>query len=343
MKGILAISILLCLVMPASALEIQAPAVPDSGRACMPRDTGSFPDALAELLRQAVALLRPELMEAARVSLSVLATAMLLSLVRPLAGKGRGDLAGAVAAGVLLLKNSNALIPLAAQTIQEVNDYGKLLFPVMTAAMAAQGGVNASAALYAGTAILDSLVGSLLTGVLLPGIYFFLAVAVTHAATGEAFLKRIRDLLKTGISWCLKTLLTAFTTYMSITGVVGGTTDAAALKATKVTISSVVPVVGGILSDASEAVLVGAGLMKNAAGIYGILAVLAVCLEPFAKIGAQYLMLKATAAICAVMGENSITTLTEDFSTAMGLLLGITGSVCLLLLISTVCFMKGVG
>ena len=31
------------------------------------------------------------------------------------------------------------------------------------------------------------------------------------------------------------------------------------------------------------------------------------------------------------------------FSEAMGLLLGMTGSICIMLLISTVCFMKGVG
>ena len=130
---------------------------------------------------------------------------------------------------------------------------------------------------------------------------------------------------------------------MSITGVVSGTTDAAVLKTTKVTISSVVPVVGGILSDASEAVLVSAGLMKNAAGIYGIFAVLAVFLLPFLRVGVQYLLLKFTAAVCSIFAPKSITELIGDFSTAMGLLLAMTGSVCLLQLISTVCFMKGAG
>ena len=130
---------------------------------------------------------------------------------------------------------------------------------------------------------------------------------------------------------------------MSITGVVSGTTDAAALKAAKMTISSVVPVVGGILSDASESVLVSAGLMKNAAGIYGILAILAVFLEPFLRIGAHYLILKLTAALCGVFGSKQMTELIGDFSSAMGLLLAMTGATCLLLLISTVCFMKGVG
>ena len=123
----------------------------------------------------------------------------------------------------------------------------------------------------------------------------------------------------------------------------GGTTDAAALKAAKVTISSVVPVVGSILSDASEAVLVSAGVMKSAAGVYGILAIMALFLEPFLRIGMHYLMMKATAALCAVFGSGGGAGLIEDFSTAMGLLLAMTSATCLLLLISTVCFLKGVG
>lgn len=138
-------------------------------------------------------------------------------------------------------------------------------------------------------------------------------------------------------------LLIIFTTYLSLTRVVSGTTDAAALKATKVGMSSFIPVVGGILSDASEAVLVSAGLLKNAAGIYGILAVLALFLHPFLQIGLHYLILKLTAAICSVFGTSRMTGIIECFSTAMGLLLAMTGAACVMVLISTVCFMKGVG
>ena len=65
--------------------------------------------------------------------------------------------------------------------------------------------------------------------------------------------------------------------------------------------------------------------------------------KPFLKIGIQYLVLKAVASVCLMVEGDSIAGLLEDVSSAMGLLLGITGSVCVLLLISTVCFMKGFG
>ena len=145
------------------------------------------------------------------------------------------------------------------------------------------------------------------------------------------------------MTWGLKTVLYIFTGYLSITGVITGTADAAALKAAKLTIAGVVPVVGGILSDASEAVVVSAGVMKNAVGVYGLLAIAAVWITPFLQIGIQYLMLKITAAVCGVFGVKNTSDLIEDFSGTMGLLLGMTGTVCFLLLISTICFMKGMG
>ncbi len=331
-------------IMPVSAEELTAPAVPEAGENLMPEST-SFGEGLWEMVRKAVTFIRPDLAEAAKVCLAVIAAVLMVSVLQSFDGPSKAvtELAGAVTIAAVLLLSTQSTIPLAADTVTELSDYGKLLLPVMTAALAAQGGVTASAALNAGTAVFNSVLSGLISRLLVPMVYLFLALAAANSAMGEEILKKMRDFVKWLASWCLKTLLTVFTTYMSITGVISGTTDAAALKATKVTISSCVPVVGGILSDASEAVLISAGLAKNTAGIYGIFAVLAVFLEPFLKIGIHYLMLKLTAAVCGIFGSKRMTELIGDFSTAMGLLLGMTGAVCLLLLISTVCFLKGAG
>ena len=344
-KILLLVFLLLFLGVPASAAEFTAPEVPPEAEARMPKETSSFGEGLRQLLQKAISGIRPDIREAARVSLSSMAAVMMVSILQSFSGpvKKITDLAGAGAVASVLLLSSDTLIRLGADTVRQLSEYGKLLLPVMTAGMAAQGGVTASTALYTGTAVFDTILGSLIANFLVPMTYLFLALAAGSSALGEDILKKMRDFVKWLMSWSLKTLLTVYTTYMSITGVVSGTTDAAALKAAKMTISSVVPVVGGILSDASESVLVSAGLMKNAAGIYGILAILAVFLEPFLRIGTHYLILKLTAALCGVFGSKQMTELIGDFSSAMGLLLAMTGATCLLLLISTVCFMKGVG
>ncbi len=339
------LALLVSMAVPVCAAQFTAPQVPEAGEKQMPEATDSFGAGLWELCKNIVSDLHPDLREGIRVSLSLIAAVMMVSLLRTCSGNvsAMAELAGTVAVATILLFSTNSMLTLGAETVRNMSEYGKLLFPVLTAAMAAQGGVTASAALYAGTVAVDVAVSSLITGLLLPMVYLFLALATANSALEEDVLKKMRDLIKSVVGWCLKTVLTVFMTYMSITGVVSGTTDAVALKATKFTISNLVPVVGGILADASEAVLVSAGLARNAAGIYGILAILAVFLGPFSRIWIQYMILKASAAVCGVFGSKRMTGLIEDFSSAMGLVLAMTGAVCLLLLISTVCFLKGVG
>ena len=163
----------------------------------------------------------------------------------------------------------------------------------------------------------------------------------------ESFLKNetignLKQFAKWLITWILKITLYVFTAYMSITGVVSGSADATAIKATKLTISGFVPVVGGIISDASEAILVSAGTVKNAIGIYGMLASAAIIVGPFFTIGIQYLLLKISCALCKVIGSKQTVGVIGDFSKAMGMILAMIGTLCLMLIVSMFCFMRGI-
>ena len=346
MRKLLILLILVSFILtPVGAIELSAPEVPEFGQDFMPEDTGNLQAGLAQIIRKALLQLRPDLKEAGKVCLGIAAAVMVVSVFRVVSnGIGRtADLAGAVAISGMFLSAAGALINLGIGTVMEVSQYGKLLLPVLTAALAAQGGITTSSALYTGTAMFDAVLSSLISKALVPMIYLYLALAPANCALGDDLLKKIRDTVKWFMTWSLKTLLYIFTGYIGITGVVSGPTDAAALKAAKLTISGVVPVVGGILSDASEAVLVGAGTVKNAIGLYGLFAVIAIWTEPFLKIGTHYLMLRFTGSICDVFANKRLSGLIQDFATAMGFLLAMTGAVCLMLLVSIVCFMRGMG
>lgn len=344
-KALFAILICSALIMPVQGAELTAPEPPGNAGSYMPEDTSDFAAGFWYILGKAIGAVRPDLKEAGKVCLGLIGSVLLVSILHSVSDpvKRTANLAGTAAIGGALLLSVNSMLSLASKTVTDMCNYGKLLLPVMTSALAAQGAGASSAALYTGTALFVDWISQIISAVLVPGVYLFLALAIVNSAIAEPILKRVGDLIKWVASWSLKTLLTLFMGYMSITGVISGTADATAVKVMKTAISTAVPVVGGILSNATESVLVGAGLMKNAAGIYGIFAVLAIFLDPFMKIGVHYLMLKVTGGVCGVFGCTQMTDLVEDFSSAMGLLLGMTGTVCVLLLFSTVCFLKGVG
>ena len=341
-KLLLAMLLLHCLAVPAAASEITAPIVPHSGQDMMPEETGDFGSGILQLLQKAIHALQPDFRQSLRNCTEILLAAVLLSVIALFLKDSGRKTAVIASVSILLLtfQNTDTLIGLSSDTVREICEYGKLLCLAMTTALAAQGAVTASASLYAGTTFFTALLGSLISRFYVPMVYFFLLFSAANSALGEEYLRKLADSIKSFLSWLLKTMLLVFTTYMSITGVVAGTTDAVALKAAKVTISTAVPVVGGILSDASEAVLVSMQVMKNAAGIYGILAALAVFMGPFLKVGVQYLALKLSASLCGMFASRHISNLVNDIAAAMGLLLAMLAASCTLVLVSTVCFLK---
>lgn len=344
-KVILILLFLLILAVPVHAEGYTAPEVTGEAGNNMPSDIESFGQGLWYVIKTSIQRIQPDLAESCGICLSVIAAAMLLSVLRSYDSKSKAvaQLAGVVTVACLLLTPTGSLIALGTETVRELSEYGKLLLPVIAAALASQGGSVTSAAVYTGTAVFDAVLSTLISGLLVPLVYIYLALAIVNAAVGDDLMKKMRDLIKWLMTWGLKIVLYVFTGYISITGVISGSADQAAVKAAKLTISGMVPVVGGILSDASETILVSAGLVKNSVGIYGLLALVAIAIGPFLKIGVQYLLLKLTTAICGAFTDKPITGLVTDFSGALGILLAMTGSQCLMLLISVVCFLKGMG
>lgn len=346
MRRVIIILILL-LILPVStyAMEFTAPQVPIEAEKYMPEEVNSFSEDLWYVIKSAISELQPSIAEAVRVSLSLVAITILTSMLQTVSGNAKYvvHVAGALSVGLLLIEPSNSLINLGVQTINELSEYGKLLLPVMTAAMAAQGGVSSSTALYTITALFNTLLTYGITKIIVPTMYVYIAFSIANSVLGNEMLLRFRNFANGLMTWGLKGSIYLFSGFITVTGVVSGAVDASAVKATKLIISGTVPVVGKIISDASETILVSASVMKNTVGIYGIVAMVAILIGPFLQIGIQYIILKITGAICSILGSDRPTTLIGDFTAMMGFLLAATGTVILLLLISTVCFMKGVG
>ena len=344
MRFLYLILILSFLVIPVRATDFTAPEVPEFGEKYFPEDTRSFSEGLLSILTEAIAALNPDITEAAGVCVRVLSVAILVGILAGLQNCSTKtvELAGAILIATMLIKPSDQLLQYAITTITELCEYGKLLIPVLTGALAAQGGASSATALCAGSMFFISLLAQGIHTLILPVTTVYTVLCIARCAVTGQLLDSLHKFCKWLMTWGLKIILYVFIGYLSITGVISGSVDASAMKAAKLTISGVVPVVGSIMADASEALLAGTGLIKNAAGVYGMLAILAVFISPFLRIGVHYLMLKITAGICSIFSDGICTKLIKDFSSVLGFLLGMIAAVCVMLMISTICFMKGV-
>ena len=238
---------------------------------------------------------------------------------------------GALAITAVAVTDVSSLIGMGRQALDSMDSFSKVLLPTLAAATAAGAVARQVATVFFADVLL-----TLIDRLLLPLVYAYIAACVAHAAVGNEGLKRVAGLLKWGVTSALTTIMLAFVGYLTVSGVIAGSADAVAIKAAKFAVSGMVPVVGGILSDAAETVLAGAGLLKNSVGVFGMLAVLSMCVIPFLQLGVHYLAYKLTAALSATVAEGRVAGLIDNIGGAFGLVLGMTGACALLLLVSMI-------
>ena len=333
-------AVLLCVEIGYGA-EIEIPAevtdaVPPEASALLDGADGAAPEGtlwtgIGRLWRSACAYVRTALESQASGAAVLLGIVLLCSMAE-------SCFAAADAPGVprfVTVAGSLAIALVAAGDFQ-LDVFAKALLPTLAAAVAAGGGYVTAGAQQVATVFFTNLLISVIRKVLLPLLYGCIAAAAADAMAPGHSLKKIGTGIRKGVSWALTALLLAFRGFLTVSGAASGAADALTVQLTRSAIATAVPVVGSILSDATGAVLAGAGMLKSAVGVFGLLAVLAICLTPFVTMAVQYLLYKLAAFLAGTVTEEPLAELIDALGSAFGLMLGMTGSCALALLISII-------
>ncbi len=308
-----------------------------------PEASGNFFENALRILKDAALLGLPSLKQAGKTAAKVFISVLLCTITSTMvsgAGKPAIRLLGALAISLCCMGDYRSLVQAGSTTIDELNVFSTALLPVMAGATAATGAVTSSAALYAGSAFFLHLLIDLMQKILVPMVHICLAMSIAGAALEQDTFRQIVDMLHRLIKSSLKILLFCFSAFISLTHIVSGNADALAVKAAKLTVSSVVPVVGSMISDATETVLVSTKLLKNSVGVFGMLSMLAIMIVPFLKLGIQYIVLQGTTILASAIGQKEHTSVLHAVSTAAGYLLGMVGCCGLMAFLACICFMK---
>ena len=246
------------------------------------------------------------------------------------------SVAGALAITLVAAGDFHRMMGLGVETMSQLEVFSKALLPTLSAAVAAGGGYITAGARQVATVFFTDLLISLIRQVLLPLLYACIAAAAADAVVPGHSLQKIGQGLRKCVAWALTALMLVFTGFLSVTGAATSAADALSTQLTRTAIATAVPVVGSIISDAAGTVLAGAGMLKGAIGVFGLLAVLAICLTPFITMAVQYLLYKLTAFLAGTVTQEPLADLIDALGSAFGLMLGMTGSCALALLISII-------
>jgi len=278
--------------------------------------------------------------------IKILSVVLLCSLASGLRSSGSGfdyvNLAGVLAIAALTISDVNSLLRLGGETLDDISFFSKALLPTLATAAAAAGGASSAAVKYAATAMFIDILINAAKGVIFPMICAYTACTLASGALGDKRLEAVTRLIKKVTVFLMTALVTVFTAYLGITGVIATSTDAAAVKAVKSTIS-VLPVVGRTIADAAGAIVAGAGVIKSCIGAFGLIASLAICAAPFLRLGLRYLIFKAAAAIAEPISGERISKMIDGIGSVYGMILGIVGIGGVFIFFGVISLIKVVG
>ena len=247
------------------------------------------------------------------------------------AGGGEKELKVISMAGILsiasaVLADMNGLMAICRETLQSMSVFSKTLLPVMSAAVSISGAPGRAAAMQAITMFSLDLVIRMITEVLMPAVCLYLSIMTVNYALGQNVLNKAGEFVLWLVQTVLKASLTLFVSYLTISGVFSGSTDSIALKTAKAALSGAVPVVGGVISDATESLLAGAAAIRSLTGVFGVICLIAICLIPFVKMGINYLLFKGGAAILSILCSKELTGYLSALCDSFGVMLGMLGT-----------------
>ncbi len=244
-------------------------------------------------------------------------------------------LVGALSVTAAVAGPFGSLLSMGTETIRELHAYTELLLPGMGALMAVSGNPASAAVSGLGIVLFDLLQGAV-SNLLTPLLFLLVGLAAAESALGLEQLGALRDFVRWLLISGVKLLMWGYSAVLTATGLVSATLDAQKLRSLRSVIAGMTPVVGNLVSEASASLLGAASLLRTASGLYGMLAVLGICLGPFLRIALQYLLLKLAGGLCGLFGKGSTRPLLEKLTEAVGLVLALTGVCCLLSLMMLV-------
>ena len=207
-------------------------------------------------------------------------------------------------------------------------------FPLLSAFLATMGAPESAALLTPFTAFLGGAGTQLLRTT---GIGLGLAAAAMAVAGNfqpRLSLHKLFGLTCAVLGWGTGLLMTLFAGALSVTGALGTGYDSAAVRAAHYAVDNLLPVIGSDVADALGALGASVGLVKNAVGVVGMLAVLIRCARPLVRLTAALVTLHLAAAVMEPLGEDRLAALTEDLArVAQALLIMAVSSVVLALLL----------
>ena len=235
---------------------------------------------------------------------------------------------------LLLITLAIGSFTLAVDTGREVVDkmvtFMQAILPILLTLLVAVGGITTAAIYQPVVFVSIALIGTIIRNVILPLILFAAILGLISHLSPKFKVSNLAGFIKTVAMTMLGALTTIFLGVLSLQGVAGAVGDSVVLRTAKFATDAFVPVVGGMFSDALEAIVSSSLLIKNAVGIAGVIVVLSIMVMPLLKIFCLAMIYKLAGALIQPVEDGQMVSCLNDLGNSLMMVFAVVATTGLL-------------
>lgn len=240
---------------------------------------------------------------------------------------------------IITVPSMETCIKNAAQTLKSGSEFMLCYVPVFAGISAAAGNAASSLSYNAIVLLIAEISVNIASDMLMPVISVCMAMNIIDAVNPTFSLSSVTGLMKKMTTLLLGFGMTVFTGLLSIQSIVGASADTLGVKAAKFVVSNFVPVVGSAVADAYSTMRSGLGLLRGAAGAFGIIALCVTLLPPVLETLCLYLAMTAGEAAAEMFGVKELGTFFKGAASVLSLTAAVLACFGVMFVISTVILM----
>lgn len=222
--------------------------------------------------------------------------------------------------GILVISSFSQAMELATSTIYKMVGFMQAILPILLTMLIAVSGPNTRTLFHPMIITIVNFIGILVKNIILPLIFFSFIISVISNISSRIEFSKLSELAREVIGFIITGALTLFIGIITIYGL-SSKIDGLTIRTAKFAVDKFIPIVGGFLSDAVEAVVGCSAILKNALGFIGLLTLLLICVLPIVKILVLMFMYKIIAVIIQPIGSENLVEFFNQVSKSLLLVL----------------------
>lgn len=240
----------------------------------------------------------------------------------------------------LVLNNFADIIGMVKESIVDLVGFSNCLIPLLITLMLTTGAIVSAGVIKPVLLFLINFIGNFIIDFILPLVMIGTTLGIISKISNKVRIDKLAKFLKSAGVWILGIIMTLFVTILSLEGSITETVDGVTAKTAKAAVSTVIPVVGKILGDATDAVIGCAGILKNAVGLIGILVIIGICIIPIIKLSLLSFTYYIASCICQPIADEKIISLLDSIGDTFKILLAIIFCISVMLIIGLTIVIK---